>query len=158
METALENLSKENLLRMIPSMSKDNELLHQERATLSQKRNYLKAQVDMLQRMQFGQKRERFEGDRNQTLLPFQAESAETEQQFELIKEKIEYILKSPNHKGDAKLPSHLPVEQIEIHPEVYLSEMVGTGKEITDLMLSNPKRSGTWKYPIVCLPAISSP
>lgn len=100
METALENLSKEDLLKMVSSMSKENELLHQERDILSQERDYLKAQVEMLQRMQFGQKRERFEGDPNQTFLPFHAEPIEAEQQLELIKEKIEYIRKRPNHKG----------------------------------------------------------
>ncbi|SPZ85228.1 Uncharacterised protein [Sphingobacterium multivorum] len=49
METALENLSKEDLLKMVSSMSKQNELLHQEREILSQERDYLKAQVEMLQ-------------------------------------------------------------------------------------------------------------
>src|SRR5690606_25250250 len=125
METALENLSKEDLLKVISS--RDQELLErdekidtlsQQRDTLSQERDLLKAQVEMLKRMQFGQKRERFEGDPCQTSLPFEAEPADIEQQQEDIKEKIEYTRKRPNHKGRAKLPSHLPVEEIEIHPQ----------------------------------------
>lgn len=57
-------------------------------------------QLAMYKRMQFGQKRERFEGDPNQTMLPFEAEPAEVVQQQEEIKEKIEYVRKRPNHKG----------------------------------------------------------
>ena len=126
METALENLSKEDLLKVISS--RDEKIEH-----LIQERDHLKSQVEMLRRMQFGQKRERFEGDPNQTLLPFEAEPAEVEQQQEEIKEKIEYVRKRPNHKGRAKLPAHLPVEEIEIHPEGDLSQMVCIGKEITE-------------------------
>ena len=100
METALENLSKEDLLKVISS--RDQELVERDEKIdeLSQERDLLKAQVDMLRRMQFGQKRERFEGDPYQTSLPFEAESADIEQQQEDIKEKIEYTRKRPNHKG----------------------------------------------------------
>ena len=59
METALENLSKEDLLKVISSRDQKIEYLTQER-------DHLKSQVEMLRRMQFGQKRERFEGDPNQ--------------------------------------------------------------------------------------------
>ena len=72
METALENLSKEDLLKVISSRDQKIEYLTQER-------DHLKSQVEMLRRMQFGQKRERFEGDPNQTMLPFEAEPAEVE-------------------------------------------------------------------------------
>lgn len=147
METALENLSKEDLPKMVSSMSKENELLHQERDILSQERDYLKAQVEMLQRMQFGQKRERFEGNPNQTFLPFHAEPVEAEQQLELIKEKIEYVRQRPNHKGRAKLPAHLPVEEIEIHPEGDLSEMVCIGQEITEELECEPAKFYIKRY-----------
>ncbi len=147
METALENLSKEDLLKMVSSMSKQNEILHQEREILSQERDYLKAQVEMLQRMQFGQKRERFEGDPDQTMLPFNAEPAEAEQQQEEIKEKIEYVRKRPNHKGRAKLPAHLPVVEIEIHPEGDLSKMVCIGKEITEELECEPAKFYIKRY-----------
>ncbi len=125
METAMENLSKEDLLKVISSRDqalaeRDEKIgsLSQERDMLFQERDYLRAQVEMFKRMQFGQKRERFEGDPNQTFLPFEVVPVEQEQQQEAIKEKIEYIRKRPNHKGRAKLPAHLPVEEIEIHPE----------------------------------------
>src|SRR5690606_23086605 len=95
MQTALENLSKEDLLKVISSRD--------------EKIDYLESQLAMYKRMQFGQKRERFENDPNQTVLPFEAESDEAEQQQEVTKEKIEYVRKRPNHSGRAKLPAHLP-------------------------------------------------
>ena len=107
----------------------------------------LETQLAMYKRMQFGQKRERFEGDPNQTSLPFEAEPAEVDQQQEVIKEKIEYVRKRPNHKGRAKLPAHLPVEEIEIHPEGDLSEMVCIGKEITEELECEPAKFYIKRY-----------
>ena len=154
METALENLSKDDLLKVISSrdekidlLTSERDTLSQERDTLSQERDYLKAQVEMLKRMQFGQSRERFEGDPNQTTLPFEAEPAEAEQQQQEVKEKIEYTRKRPNHKGRAKLPEHLPVEEIEIHPEGDLSEMVCIGKEITEELECQPAKFYIKRY-----------
>jgi transposase len=145
METALENLSKEDLLKVISS--RDHALSERD-----EKIDYLEAQLAMYKRMQFGQKRERFEPDPNQTMLPFEAPCAEEEQQEQEIKEKIEYLRKRPNHKGRAKLPAHLPVEEIEIHPEGELSEMVCIGKEITEELECEPgkfyiKRYIRYKY-----------
>lgn len=133
METALKNLSKEDLLKVISSRD--------------EKINYLESQLAMYKRMQFGQKRERFEGDSNQTMLPFGAEPAEVEQQQEEIKEKIEYVHKRPNHKGRAKLPAHLPVEEIEIHPEGDLSQMVCIGREITEELECEPAKFYIKRY-----------
>jgi transposase len=133
MEKALENLSKEDLLKVISSRD--------------EKIAYLESQLAMYKRMQFGQKRERFEGDPDQTMLPFNAESAEVEQQQEEIKEKIEYVRKRPNHKGRAKLPAHLAVEEIEIHPEGDLSQMVCIGKEITEQLECEPAKFYIKRY-----------
>src|SRR5690606_35669148 len=125
-QTALEQLSKEDLLRAVSD--RDRAL-----AARDEKIDYLESQLAMYKRMQFGQSRERFEGDPNQMSLPLDAAAAEVEQQQEEVKEKIEYVRKRPNHKGRAKLPEHLPVEEIEIHPEGDLSDMVCIGKEITE-------------------------
>src|SRR5690606_23938151 len=143
----LENLSKDDLLKVISSRDEKIDLLTSERDTLSQERDYLKAQVEMLKRMQFGQSRERFEGDPNQTTLPFEAEPAEVEQQQQEVKEKIEYTRKRPNHKGRAKLPEHLPVEEIEIYPQGDLSEMVCIGKEITEELECEPAKFYIKRY-----------
>lgn len=133
MEKALENLSKEDLLRVISSRNEEID--------------YLKSQLAMYKRMQFGQKRERFEGDPNQTALPFQAEPGEVTQQQQEIKEKIEYIGKRPNHKGRAKLPAHLPVEEVEIYPAGDLSGMVCIGKEITEELECEPAKFYIKRY-----------
>lgn len=133
MEKALENLSKEDLIKVVSS--RDQEI------------DYLKSQLAMYKRMQFGQSRERFEGDPNQTMLPFEAEPAEVVQQQEEIKEKIEYVRKRPHHKGRAKLPEHLPVEEVEIHPEGDLSEMVCIGKEITEELECEPAKFYIKRY-----------
>lgn len=104
MEKALENLSKEDLIKVVSS--RDQEI------------DYLKTQLAMYRRMQFGQSRERFEGDPNQTTLPFEAGSEQIKQQQQEIREKIEYTRTRVNHKGRAKLPEHLP-EKLRSTPKV---------------------------------------
>jgi transposase len=133
MQAAMEDLSREDLLRVISSRD--------------EKIEYLESQLAMYKRMQFGQKRERFEGDPDQMSLPFDAEPAAAEQQQEEIKEKIEYVRRRPNHKGRAKLPEHLPVEEIEIHPGGDLSDMVCIGKEITEELECEPARFYIKRY-----------
>ncbi|KAF5279850.1 hypothetical protein FQR65_LT15212 [Abscondita terminalis] len=138
----------------ISSLSEDRESLTRESsvkdekiAYLTRERDHLRFQVEMLRRMQFGQKRERFEGAPNQTELPFDAAPVEAEQQQEQIRQKIEYTRKRPNHKGRAKLPAHLPVEEIEIHPDGDLSEMVCIGKEISEELECEPARFYIKRY-----------
>ena len=154
METALEDLSKNDLLKVISGrdqkidrLSQEHDALVREHDRLVRERDYLKEQLAMYKRMQFGQKRERFESDPDQTSLPFQVEPEEMEQQHEEVKEKIEYIRKRPNHKGRAKLPGHLPVEEIEIHPEGDLSKMVCIGKEITEELECEPAKFYIKRY-----------
>ncbi|MGF7029045.1 transposase [Sphingobacterium sp. HSC-15S19] len=154
METALENLSRSELLKLArKKLAGESAHLHHAKKqqaeidSLTLERDYLKAQVEMFQRMQYGQKRERFQGDPNQTLLPFEAEAADIEQQEEETREKIEYIRARPNHKGRTKLPEHLPVEEIEIHPEADLSNMVCIGKEITEELECEPAKFYIKRY-----------
>lgn len=154
MQTELENLSKEELIKIArqqlsgrKSLERKTQAQQAEIERLTRERDYLKAQVEMFQRMQFGQKRERFEGDPAQTMLPFNADPAEVEHQQEEIKEKIEYVRKRPNHHGRAKLPEHLPVEEIEIHPEGDLSRMVCIGKEITEELECEPAKFYIKRY-----------
>ena len=161
MQTALENLSKEDLLKVISSRDEalaERDLQISELVEgssrkdekidyLTRERDRLKHQVEMLRRMQFGQKRERFEGDPGQTVLPFEAGSEAVEQQQEEVNQKIEYVRKRPNHKGRAKLPEHLPVEEIEIHPESDLSDMVCIGREITEELECEPAKFYIKRY-----------
>src|SRR5690606_8290403 len=143
-----ENLSKRELVKLArQKLAEEKALLREARVQdaeierLTLERDYLKAQVEMFQRMQFGQKRERFEGDPGQMVLPFEADPAQMEQQQEEIKEKIEYVRRRPNHHGRAKLPEHLPVEEIEIHPDGELSDMVCIGKEATEARERDPAK-----------------
>jgi len=175
MQPRLENLSKEELIELAQRQLTEQKSFEQEAKSLEQKaksfereakslerkaqvqdaeierltqeRDYLKAQVEMFKRMQFGQKRERFEGDSNQTSLPFEADPVQVQQQQEEIKEKIEYVRKRPNHHGRAKLPAHLPIEEIEIHPEGDLSKMVCIGKEVTQELECEPARFFIKRY-----------
>src|SRR5690606_16803262 len=161
MQTALENLSKEDLLamvsdrdralseqqRIVDSLTRDSTHKDEKIVSLSQERDYLKTQVEMLRRMQFGQKRERLEAAPNQTALPFEPELEKIEQQQEQIKEKLEYARSRPNQKGRAKLPEHLPVQDVEIHPEGDLSDMVCIGKEITEELECEPAKFYIKRY-----------
>src|SRR5690606_10535791 len=168
MQTGLENLSKEELIKIAKqqlagqkSLEREAKSLEREAKALERKaqaqepeierltreRDYLKAQVEMFQRMQFGQMRERFQGDPNQTLLPFEADPAQVEQQQEEIKEKIKYVRKRPNHHGRAKLTERVPVEEIEIRPQGDLSQMGCIGKEITEELECEPAKFYIKRY-----------
>lgn len=154
MEMALENLSKEDLIKELLSrdqalLERDQQIQDLSKSALQkdEKIEYLNAQLAMYKRMQFGQKRERFEGDPNQIALPFEAEAVVLQQQEEQIKQKIEYTRERPNHKGRAKLPTHLPVEEIEIFPEGDLSEMICIGKEITEELECEPAKFYIKRY-----------
>lgn len=95
MDTALENLSKEDLIALLKR--KDAALeSHQ------QEIDRLKTQVELLKRLQFGQKRERFEGDPAQGVLPFETEPEEGALQQEEIKEQITYTRKKQSADGQA--------------------------------------------------------
>ncbi|QCR22340.1 IS66 family transposase [Pontibacter sp. SGAir0037] len=133
MQTVLENLSKQELLELISSRD--------------EKIAYLEAQVAMYRRMQFGQRRERFEGDASQFQLPFEAAAKEVEEQHQEVKQKIDYVRRRPRHHGRAKLPEHLPVEEVEIHPEGDLSQMVCIGQEVTEELECEPARFFIRRY-----------
>ena len=110
MEMALEKLSKQELINLL---DKERALSQKEKALLEQEEKhgqaihkheaeaaYYKVQIAQLQRMLFGQKRERFEGDNNQLPLPFDADEQQVRQQEEQLTEKIEYVRKKyPPHQ-----------------------------------------------------------
>lgn len=134
MDTALAGLSKQQLINLVEQQQKEQ--------------LYLKAQIEQYKRMLFGQKRERFEADTNQLALPFETTHEQAEQQAEQLTEKIEYVRKKqPSHKGRIALPDHLPVEEIEIHPEGDLSEMICIGKEVTEELECVPAKFFIRRY-----------
>lgn len=150
MEMDFENMSKQELLQLVYSSESaisQHEKLQQENTYYKQENEYLRQQVAMLKRMQFGQKRERFEAERNQMTLPFEAPVEEVEKQEKVVEQKIAYTRKAATHKGRAKLPEHLPVEEIEIHPAGDLTDMVCIGKEITEELECVPARFFIKRY-----------
>ncbi|WP_139259484.1 IS66 family transposase, partial [Flavobacterium xanthum] len=141
MEINMENVSNKELLSLLTkaqkTISKQDKELSKERgkiAELEEKTVELQRQVELLRRMQFGQKRERFE-DPNQMTLPLDISAEVALEQEEIIKEEITYSRAKKKHPGRAKLPDHLPVEEIEIYPEGDLSDQVCIGKETTDVL-----------------------
>lgn len=159
MEIDLENVSKQELLALLTKAQKtiskqekailkqEKEILRQEKyatikasrledknTVLEQKNAELERLVKLLQRMKFGQSRERFE-DPNQTTLPLDVEQEVLQEQEEVIKQEITYSREKKKHPGRAKLPDNLPVEEIEIHPKGDLSDKVCIGKETTDVL-----------------------
>lgn len=148
MDMALETLSKEKLLTLLKEKDATIETYQKINISLQEENAYLKHQVELFKRMQFGQKRERFEGDPAQGVLPFEAPAEEVAKQEEVIKEQITYTRnKQSTHKGRAALPAHLPVEEIEIHPQGDLSDMVCIGKEVTEELECEPARFFIRRY-----------
>jgi transposase len=155
METALNNLSKLELIS--PVMSKEQviegyqgEIVDYKSEVADYKSDlaYYKGLVAKLQRMLFGQKRERFEGENNQLPLPFEAEQEVLEKQEEQLSENISYVRRKQSaHLGRLALPDHLPVEEIEIYPQGDLSKMVCIGKEITEELECIPTRFFIRRY-----------
>ena len=121
MQMELENMTSEKLLEVIKELKAEN--------------NYLQFQIDQLNRLLFGSKRERFmpNRDENQLTLPFEVPQ---EQEPEKEQEVITYVrekTKRENHPGRLTLPSHLPVEEIVIEPKEDTTGLKCIGKEITD-------------------------
>lgn len=155
MEIDLKNVSKIELLKLltkaqktisvqdktiskqeksISKQEKSSSRLEDEKNKLEDKVAELQRQLELLRRMQFGQKRERFE-DPNQMALPLDIAQEVLQEQEEVVKQEITYSRAKKKHPGRAKLPSHLPVEEIEIYPKGDLSDKVCIGKEITDVL-----------------------
>ncbi|MEX0686104.1 MAG: IS66 family transposase zinc-finger binding domain-containing protein, partial [Balneolales bacterium] len=154
MQSALKKLSKAQLIDLLEDDQKADDFFEKQQAEQEKKLqheiHWLKEQIAQLQRMLFGQKRERFEGDPNQRSLPFEATEDEQQQQQTRHEEQITYVRKkqSPSaHKGRLPLPDHLPVEQIEIHPEGDLSHMQCIGTDVTEELELEPARFFIKRY-----------
>ncbi|SFG08239.1 Transposase [Salegentibacter agarivorans] len=151
-------LQKENLKQKDKELKqKDKELARAEEhlrsylsksGVLEEKIAYLESQLQMFRRMQFGQKRERFE-DKDQLALPFEVTAQDLEKREETFTEKITYQRKKKNatHKGRQPLPDHLPVEEVKIYPEGDISQMKCIGQEETDELEYEPARFFIRRY-----------
>jgi len=143
MNSALENLSKSDLIHMLSAEQVQV-------ADLKQRLSKKDQIIAQLQRMLFGQKRERFEGDPDQGRLPFEASEDQRQKQQTLHEETITYVRKKQsraNHTGRLALPEHLPVEEVEIHPDGDLSGMVCIGTQVTEELECEPARFYIKRY-----------
>lgn len=148
MDMALENLPKKGLIALLKEKDSAIENHQKTISSLEIEIAHLNYQVELLKRMQFGQKRERFEADPAQGVLPFEVAPQEEAKQEQEIKEQITYTRKKQTaHKGRAALPAHLPVEEIEIHPQGDLSDMVCIGKDVTEELECEPARFFIRRY-----------
>lgn len=106
MDTALEHLTKEQLIALVGERDR---VIREKEAYESR----LLALIDKFKRMAFAQKRERFEGNKGQLALPFEPAPEAVREQQQAFEKKIEYIRtgKPSAHKGRTPLPDHLPVD-----------------------------------------------
>ena len=153
MQTALEKLTKKQLIARLQAQHQMADHYEQRLAEMEQSAQAQLRQKDQiiaqLQRMLFGQKRERFE-DPQQGCLPFETPAGQDRQQQSCHEQTITYVRKSQsraNHKGRVPLPEHLPVEEIHIHPEGDISCMECIGKEVTEELEMEPARFYIKRY-----------
>lgn len=157
MENQLATLSKTELVELV--LTQQKAVARLEKTTNEKDRKIADQQhqlarkdewIAQLQRMLFGQKRERFQTPENQMSLPFAPSPEQEKQQAEVHEQKLTRLQEKkprPNHKGRMPLPDHLPVEEIEIHPEGDLSQMVCIGKEVTEELEMIPARFYIKRY-----------
>ena len=154
MEQALENLSKEELIKRLVSanktiFSKGREIISNGKLIESQRQDILQlaAQVAMLKRMKFGSKSERFMNqkiDPNQKSLSFEElQDKIIEKEDKTVKEINKKKKKTPrvNHKGRNKLPDHLEVKEIIIEPSESTEGLVKIGEERSEVLEYIPGR-----------------
>ena len=151
METALENMSKTELIEFINKqnsrLKKQGSELHKQESELEQQKleiqeqKYLRAQ---LRRMLFGSKRERFEKvDSAQGVIPFEEYATQEQKQEQTpVKEIITYEREKPKkHQGRNKLPENLPVIEHIIEPEEDTSGLIKIGEERTEILEYTPEK-----------------
>jgi transposase len=121
MSKALENMTKEELVNLASSLQ----------SQVSQ----MQFQIDQMNRLLYGAKRERFisSTDKNQLSLPFEVEQEEDPEKDQEVITYVREKKKRKEHPGRVALPSHLPVEEIILEPEEDTSSMKCIGKEVTD-------------------------
>lgn len=150
MEVVLENYSKSELIALVLEHQKQASILEKKNAHQQNEITFLKYRIEQLNRIAYGQKRERFESkDNPQPMLPFKMEQEQQQALEKEVVQKISYERKknSSNHKGRQPLPEHLPVEEIKIYPEGDLSQMIQIGEEITDELEYQPARYYIKRY-----------
>ncbi|MDD4439892.1 MAG: IS66 family transposase [Tissierellia bacterium] len=158
METALENMSKTELIEFInkqnsrlkkqgSELHKQESELHKQESELEQQKLEIQEQkylIAQLRRMLFGSKRERFEKvDSAQGVIPFEEYATQEQKQEQTpVKEIITYEREKPKkHQGRNKLPENLPVIEHIIEPEEDTSGLIKIGEERTEILEYTPEK-----------------
>ena len=135
MSKALENTTYQELLKANRKL--EHQLSHMEIHTtdLESKISQLQFQIDQMNRLLFGSKRERFvqNTDENQMTLPFEVEQEDAPEKEKEVVTYVREKKKHKNHPGRLPLPSHLPVEEIVLEPKEDTTELKCIGKEVTE-------------------------
>lgn len=128
MSLAPENMAPEQLLE-------ENQKLKAENLRLESRINEMQFQIDQMNRLLFGAKRERFirNADEAQLTLPFDVKEEESPEKEQEVITYVREKTKRKNHPGRLALPAHLPVEEIVIEPKADVTGLKCIGKEITD-------------------------
>jgi len=116
---------------------------------LQAKVDYMQFQIDQLNRLLFGAKRERFvsQTDEKQLKLPFDVEEVQTPEKQQEVITYVRQKTKRENHPGRIALPDHLPVEEIIIEPTEDTTNLKCIGKEITDQLELIPAKLFIKRY-----------
>jgi len=118
MSEALENMTKEQLLekyKLQEAIIEEREVaLEENQATIDKQ-----FQIDQMNRLLYGAKRERFisNDDENQLSLPFEVPQEEAPEKEQEVITYVREKKKRKEHPGRLALPSHLPVEEIILEP-----------------------------------------
>lgn len=132
MDLSPENISKPELIELLNQQKESYENKYDK---LQQSKDYLQYKYDQLRRLFYGTKTERFVSENNpfQQTLPFEEEQVQEPEEVETKEITYKRKKKRENHQGRLALPSHLPVEETVIEPEIDTTNMVCIGKEITE-------------------------
>lgn len=103
----------------------------------------LKSLIERLQRMVYGQKKERFVSGENQLNLfePIPVQKQEELEEKALEQIEITYKKEKKAHPGRTKLPENLEVVETTLEPEGDLSEMKYIGDEVTEELGYQPEK-----------------
>lgn len=134
---------------------KDNEktiYLHQQIIELKQLVEQLRFENTQLKQLIFGSKKERFVSNNSAEISPplqgnLFAETPAEQTPLNAVAdaitsedtEKISYERKKSKHKGRNKIPSHLPVEEIIVEPDIDTTGMKKIGEEVTETLEYTP-------------------
>lgn len=158
MESPLENMTKQELIQQLLLLKNSNQKLETSNKKLETSNQRKDSEIEKkedniarlniivanLQRMLFGQKKERFIAkDKEQLELLFEEFASEEVLEDDTpVKEKITYEREKPSkHAGRNKLPENLPIEEEIIEPADSTEGMVKIGEEITDMLEYTPAR-----------------